>query len=108
VNKAYKTLLAGMLSIVFAGPALAHETSTGQHTHAFRQTGYGTWRQGHAVNGPTGDIVIWSAKPLSAYEARPPVRFARPEPITQAPSLPRIGPAAKLQPAPEYGKPKRD
>jgi len=108
VNKAYKTLFAGMLSMVFFGPALAHESSTGDHTHAFRQTGSGTLRQGHAVNGPNGDIVIWSARPSSGYETPPPVRFARPEPILKAPSLPRIGPASIPRPAREFGKPKRD
>lgn len=108
MNKSYRTLLAGVMSIVFVGPALAHETPNMEHSHAFEQTGYGKVRQGHSVNNALGNITVWSAKPYDAYEARPPVRFARPEPITQAPTLPRIGPATKPRPATEYGKPKRD
>jgi hypothetical protein len=103
-------LLAGVLGLAgFTAPLAAHETPNMDHTHAFRQTGYGTWRQGHSVNNQLGSVTIWSAKPYSGYENPPPVRFARPEPIRQAPTLPQIGPARKAaQPARDYGKPKRD
>ncbi|MEJ2384177.1 MAG: hypothetical protein P8Y54_07225 [Xanthomonadales bacterium] len=90
------------------GPLAAHDTPGIEHSHAFEQTGYGTVRQGHTVNNRLGSITIWSAKPYSGYPAQPPVKFARPEPIRKAPGLPQIGPARNLQPAPEYGKPKRD
>jgi hypothetical protein len=91
-----------------AGPVAAHDTPGIEHSHAFEQTGYGTLRQGHTVNNALGSITIWSAKPYTGYQARPPVKFARPQPIRKAPTLPQIGPAPKAQPARDYGKPKRD
>ena len=90
------------------GPLAAHDTPGIEHSHAFEQTAYGKVRQGHTVNNQLGSITIWSAKPYSGYEARPPVNFARPQPIRKAPTLPQIGPARNAQPARDYGKPKRD
>ena len=92
----------------FGGPLAAHDTPGIEHSHAFKQTGYGTLRQGHTVNNELGSITIWSAKPYTGYQARPPVKFARPQPITRAPTLPQIGPARNAQPARDYGKPKME
>lgn len=92
----------------FAGPLAAHDTPGIEHSHAFEQTGYGTWRQGHSVNNRLGNITIWSAKPYTGYQARPQVRFARPQPIRKAPTLPQIGPANSGQPARDYGRPNQD
>lgn len=101
-------VLAGLLGMVAtAAPLAAHETPNMKHSHAFEETGYGEARQGHTVNNELGSITIWSAKPQQGYQAPPPVEFARPQPITRAPSLPQIGPA-KSQPAREYGAPKKD
>ena len=101
--------LAGLLGLAaFAAPLFAHETPNMKHSHAFEQTGYGKVRQGHSVNNEQGDITIWSARPYDGYQAPPPVEFARPEPITRAPTLPHIGPARKAQPALNYGAPKKD
>ena len=100
--------LAGLLGMAaLAAPLAAHDTPNMKHTHAFEQTGYGKVRQGHTVDNELGSITIWSAKPQQGYPASPPVDFARPEPITRAPSLPQIGPA-KARPAPAYGVPKKD
>jgi hypothetical protein len=46
--------------------AWAHDAPNLEHTHAFERTGYGSYRQGHAVNGPQGDIIIWSPRSYSA------------------------------------------
>jgi len=92
----------------FTAPLAAHDTPGIKHTHAFEQTDYGTYRQGHSVNNRLGNITIWSAKPHSGYMAGPQVEFARPEPIKQAPSLQNMKPAVKPRPARDYGKPKRD
>jgi hypothetical protein len=96
-------------TIAAAAPVWAHDTPNLEHSHAFQQTGYGTWRQGHYVNGPQGSIIIWSPQPYTEYQNRPAVRFARPKPITKAPAGPAIRPGAGLNPAPGYGKnPGRD
>lgn len=92
-----------------AGAAWAHEVPNFEHTHAFEQTGYGTYRQGHTVNGPHGSITIWSAKPYTGYQAGPPVRFARPEPITRAPgSPPALQNRTDRNQILEYGKKQKD
>lgn len=90
------------------GPLAAHDTPGIEHTHAFEQTGYGMLRRGHTVSNRLGSITIWSAEPYNGYKAQPPVKFARPQPIRKAPTLPQIGPAHNAQPARDYGKPKRD
>ena len=90
-------------------PLWAHETPNIEHGHAFQQTGYGTWRQGHYVSGPQGSIIIWSPQPYTGYQNGSRVRFARPQPITKAPAGPTIRPGAGLNPAPGYvRKPDRD
>jgi hypothetical protein len=91
-----------------AGAARAHEVPNIEHTHAFEQTGYGTYRQGHSVSGPYGDITIWSAKPYTGYQTAPPVRFARPQPITRAPGTPALQHRADRNPDLEYGKQEKD
>ena len=74
-----------LASLVFGlwmltGTALAHDVPNMEHTHAFKQAGYGTYRQGHSVNGPQGSIIIWSPRTYTGYQSAPSVRFARPEP----------------------------
>lgn len=96
---AYRTLLAGVMALVFYATAVAHETPGIQHSHAFKQTGYGTYRQGHTVNNPLGSITIWSAKPVYSTQASPPVKFARPKPITRAPVINHGRPAPLKKPA---------
>lgn len=91
-----------------AGAAWAHETPNLKHTHAFEQTGYGTYRQGHSVNGPYGSITIWSPRPYTGYQSKPPVRFAQPQPITRAPGAPALQQAPGRNPALEYGKTPQD
>ena len=96
------TAVAGAL-LVAAG-AQAHEVPNIEHTHAFEQTGYGTYRQGHAVNGPLGSIIIWSPQTQGGYQSPPPVKFARPQPITKAPGSPAARTRTDKDPALEYGK----
>ncbi len=97
-------IITGMA--MFAAPAvLAHDVPNIDHTHAFEQTGYGTYRQGHYVNGPHGSIIIWSAKPYSSYQSGNNVKFARPRPITKAPSGVKMRPGITIEPATGYGKP---
>lgn len=91
-------------AIAAAVSARAHDAPNLEHTHAFQQTGYGTWRQGHYVNGPQGSIIIWSPQDYTGYENAPAVRFARPQPISRPPVSRLIKPGAGRQPAPDYGK----
>jgi hypothetical protein len=93
-------LLAG-----FAAPqARAHEVPNMEHSHAFEQTGYGTYRQGHYVNGPQGSIIIWSPRTQTGYGRGSQVRFARPQPITKAPGSPKKQSRAESDPSIKYGK----
>ena len=87
-----------------SGPALAHEVANMEHTHAFEQQGYGKYRVGHSVNNQYGSITIWSAREYNPYQAPPPVRFARPEPITQPPGNPLLQKKSRQNPAQDYGK----
>ena len=42
----------------------------GAHGHYRQQLPYGNgYRYGHGVNGPMGDIIIWSADPTRGYES---------------------------------------
>jgi hypothetical protein len=91
-----------------AGPAWAHDIPNIEHTHAFQQTGYGSYRQGHTVNGPYGSITIWSPRPYTGYQVAPPVRFARPEPITRAPGTPAVQNRTDRNQVLEYGKQQND
>ena len=91
-------------AIALAAPVQAHDTPNLEHSHAFQQTAYGTYRQGHYVNGPQGSIIIWSPQNYTGYENSPAVRFARPKPISRPPANPFVEPGAGRQPAPDYGK----
>ena len=84
-------ILAALM--VSAQAVRAHEVPNIPHTHAFKSAGYGKHRQGHSVNGPQGNIIIWSAQPKTGYQNRQTVRFARPKPITRAPASPAVKPA---------------
>jgi hypothetical protein len=90
------------------GTALAHDVPNMEHTHAFKQTGYGTYRQGHSVNGPHGSITIFSPRTYNELQGAPPVEFARPEPITTAPGTPANQTRAVQNPALDYGKKQKD
>jgi hypothetical protein len=96
-------LIAGV-ALLAAGPLAAHDVPNIKHTHAFEQTGYGTYRQGHSVNGPQGSILIWSARPQGTYSAGDAVKFARPQPMTKAPTKPFQRPGIQVKPADDYGK----
>jgi hypothetical protein len=85
-------------------PSQAHEVPNIPHSHAFQQTGYGTYRQGHTVNNQLGSITIWSARPYTGYQAGQSVKFARPVPITQAPGSPVATTRSQADPVVEYGK----
>jgi hypothetical protein len=89
-------------AIALAAPVQAHDTPNLEHSHAFQQTAYGTYRQGHYVNGPQGSIIIWSPQPYTGYQNAPNVRFARPQAILKAPrnpiAKPRVGQAPTLEP----------
>jgi hypothetical protein len=86
--------------------AAAHDTPGLEHSHAFQKTGYGTYRQGHSVNGPLGSITIWSPQPYTGYRQGPAVKFARPQPITRPPDSQSAGTAAGQGPAPVHGRAK--
>lgn len=68
-----------------AASAVAHDAPDFDHSHAFQQSDSGVWRQGHSVNGEQGTITIWSPRSYDGYQKTPPVRFARPRPITRPP-----------------------
>ena len=89
---------------VISPPAFAHEVPNIAHTHAFQQTGYGNYRQGHYVNGPQGSIIIWSPRNVGSYLAKPPVTFARPEPITRPPAHLMKPEKQASDPTEQYGK----
>ena len=91
-----------------AGTAVAHDTPNMDHTHAFKQTGYGQYRQGHSVNGPYGSITIYSPRTYSGFQSAPTVEFARPEPITRAPGATAAQTTAVRNPAVSYGKQQED
>ena len=99
--------LSVLVLLAYVPMATAHETPGISHTHAFKQTGYGTYRQGHSVNNSLGSITIYSAKPHSGYDAGQSVKFARPEMIKKAPGAVEVKPAPVKKPASDYGKPKK-
>jgi hypothetical protein len=105
-NLVWKAALPVVLASFLAPTgAVAHETQGMQHSHAFQQKSYGKYRQGHYVNGPQGSIIIWSPRTVTGYQAQPPVAFARPEPMTQAPGSPIRENRAESGPVIHYGKP---
>jgi len=98
------SLLLLVFAGVFAAPAMAHEVSNIDHTHAFQQTAYGKYRQGHYVNGPQGSIIVWSPRTYTGYQNGSQVKFARPSPITRAPGQPAAQKHSQSNPAIEYGR----
>jgi len=98
----YFVVISGLL--LFAAPSFAHDVPNMEHSHAFQQTGYGKYRQGHYVNGPQGSIIIWSPRTQTGYQQGNAVEFARPEPITKAPSSPNMKPSKKTTFGKDYGK----
>lgn len=101
-----RSLQLGLLGAALAvsGFAPAHDVPNMEHTHAFKQTGYGTYRQGHSVNGPQGSITIYSPRTYGSYSSAPPVNFARPKPITRPPGQPTAQTRAQKDPARIYGR----
>jgi hypothetical protein len=100
-------IAAGSMAMVV--PVQAHDTPNLEHSHAFQQTAYGAYRQGHYVNGPQGSIIIWSPQPYTGYRNASNVRFARPQPITRPPGNPTVMPRAGQMPALGFGyKQERD
>ena len=51
-------LIATVAAMSVTSVAAAHDTPDMEHTHAFQKTGYGTYRQGHSVNGPLGSSTV--------------------------------------------------
>jgi hypothetical protein len=99
------SIVAVVLLACQAVPAAqAHEVPNMEHSHAFEQNGYGSYRQGHYVNGPQGSIIIWSPRTYTGYQNGSAVRFARPTPITRAPGTPLKKRRADSDPSLEYGK----
>ena len=103
-------MLAGAAGFALAttGTVLAHDVPNMDHTHAFKETGYGKYRQGHSVDGPYGSITIYSARTYNPSQAAPAVEFARPEPITTPPGAPAAQIRAVNNPALDYGKKQDD
>lgn len=103
MNTRIRTLVVTALALA-AAPALAHEVANMDHTHAFEQQGYGKYRVGHSVDNQYGSITIWSAREYNPYQSAPPVRFARPEPITRPPGNPLLQKKAGEDSTQDYGK----
>jgi hypothetical protein len=85
-------------------PGRTHEAVGPEHFHVYQRTGYGSYRQGHYVNGPQGSIIIWSARPVAGYSQPPRVRFAHPSPVTRAPGRPVPWPGPVREPGRRYGE----
>jgi hypothetical protein len=100
----YFLLAATGALVLFMAPAYPHDVPNIDHTHAFQQTGYGKYRQGHYVNGPQGSIIIWSPRTYTGYQNGRQVKFARPSPIVRAPGSPVAKTRSQTDPAIEYGK----
>lgn len=98
-------LLSAMGALVLLPLSVtAHDVANMSHSHAFEQTGYGQYRQGHSVNGPLGSIIIWSPRTQTGYQAGKTVKFARPTPITRPPGSPVAKTQSEKDPVSEYGK----
>jgi len=100
----YILLAATGALIFFTAPAYPHEVPNMEHTHAFQQTGYGKYRQGHYVNGAQGSIIVWSPRTYSGYRPGPAVKFARPSPIVKAPESPVATTRSQANSTIEYRK----
>lgn len=84
--------------------AMGHNTSNMKHSHAFKQTGYGEYRQGHYANGPIGSILIWSARPVNSRYSSGSVRFITPKPISKPPANPYRKNPRNSDASTQYGK----
>jgi hypothetical protein len=103
--KARYILLAATGALVFfTAPAFPHDVPNITHTHAFQQTGYGKYRQGHYVNGAQGSIIVWSPRTVGSYQGGQRVNFARPTPIVKAPESPVAQTRSQTNRAITYGK----
>jgi hypothetical protein len=100
----YILLAATGALILFTAPAYPHDVPNMEHTHAFQQTGYGKYRQGHYVNGAQGSIIIWSPRTYTGYRGGPAVKFARPSPIVKTPQSPVAKNQSQTNSAITYGK----
>ena len=100
----YILLAATGALIFFTAPAYPHEVPNMEHTHAFQQTGYGKYRQGHYVNGAQGSIIVWSPRTFTGYQRGSAVKFARPTPIVKAPNSPVAKTRSQAKSTIEYGK----
>jgi hypothetical protein len=100
-----RVLALAALCLGGGAPAIAHDLGTIAHEHVYRQTAYGTLRQGHSVNNELGSIVIWSPRPYVPPNGAIGVRFIQPQPLQAAPgaSMKMPGGAAAAR---NYGKPK--
>ena len=77
-------LCAALIVLVCSTVLQAHQVASGTHQHVWRPTTYGKdYRPGHSVNGPTGNITIWSPAALNEYGANNTVHFARPVPLVK-------------------------
>ena len=104
-----RLFIAASILLLLSLPARAHQVSNLEHTHVYQQTAYGKFRQGHAVSGQYGNILIWSAKPYASSRNSNNVRIARPAMIKQAPPGPFLESGARFDATRNYGKqPKRD
>ena len=101
--KATCMTVAAVLLAFSAGPAVAHEVPNMSHTHAFESAGYGQLRKVRSVNNELGSIRIVSPPAYQGYTQSPPVRFARPEPITRGPNMPIMKKQSAQNPALDYG-----
>lgn len=85
-------------------PAQQSHLPGSQHSHVYQRQEYGkTYRQGHSVSGPYGNITIWSAAPVEAYQA--PARKQSGH-VRNKQAVPPTGP--RLQYDPDYGKPPKN
>ncbi len=74
------------------------------HRHVYQRQEYGkNYRRGHSVSGPYGNITIWSAAPVEAYQAPARNRTGH---MRNKQAVPPTGP--RLQYDPDYGKPPRN
>jgi len=97
-------LIATTSALLLSNAVVAHEVPNLEHSHAFQRVGYGAYRQGHYVNGPTGSIIIWSPQLYTGYADDPPVEFARPRPITKAPGSAGLRPPKMRSHSLRYGE----
>jgi hypothetical protein len=90
MRKTIIALVSGTVLLIFGTEARSHDVVNAQgkpvntHEHVWKQQEYGKdYRQGHSVNGPQGDITIFSPNTYQGYTSGNSVRFARPEPYTK-------------------------